>query len=545
LKRFVKALGLAFAVLIVLLIAAGLWLALVFEPNAHRSRIAALVREATGRELAIDGDLRVELFPRLAIGVGPLRLAQPEGLGAPPFARIAGADADVRLLPLLLYGEVGIGRLRLEGLAVELRRRADGTTNWSDLAPRLRQAARESPAPEGGAGDDGADARGAFRIGAMEVDGASVRYVDEQAQREVALRDGSLRTGSVVPGEPFAIETRFLVEQGAFAAELRGRGEATVGTDASFELRDATIDVAMEDAPFGAGALDVQIETPVALYTGTDLRVERPRVKIEGASGSRLQVDAALAADALSLSGGDALAVTAAVFDLAFAGDAVPGGRARLVAQAPALNGSLDEGTLGTEEMNGEVYGVIWRASAAATQLGDAPAIAGRIVVAPFSPRALIERMGYAPAATADPQAFTHAQLEARYAAGAGGLRLHDVQSKVDDTAIAGEVAVTDPARAAVRFDLVADRLVLDRYLAPAAAGRAAATGPGAFMLTSEGLRALDVAGSLRVAELTLAGLRSTDARLEVASGDEAVPAAPVASAPGPQAAALAGLAGD
>ena len=242
--------------------------------------------------------------------------------------------------------------------------------------------------------------------------------------------------------------------------------------------------------------------------------------------------------DAIALAGGDALELTAPAVELALDGDSVPGGRARLEARAPFVETTLEGQALRMDEMSGEVYGVTFSASATGARLRDAPVIEGRIAVAPFSPRALMEKMGHAPAATADPQAFTHAQLDAHYVLDAAGMRLHGVQATLDDTALSGELVVTDLARGAVRFDLVADRLVLDRYLAPAAVR--AGAGAGAFTLTSEGLRALDVAGSLRVADLTLAGLHSRDARLRAESADDRA-AAPGASA----GAALAGAADD
>jgi AsmA protein len=188
------------------------------------------------------------------------------------------------------------------------------------------------------------------------------------------------------------------------------------------------------------------------------------------------------------------------------------------------------------DEMSGEIYGVTFSASATGARLRDAPALACRIDVAPFSPRVLMEKMGHAPAATADPHAFTHAQLDAHYVLDAAGMRLDDVHATLDDTALTGELTVTDFARSSARFDLVADRLVLDRYLAPAAVR--AGAGAGAFTLTSEGLRMLDVAGSLRVADLTLAGLHSTDARLRAESADDPT------SVPAPGAGAGAALSG-
>jgi len=527
LKRFVKALALALGVLLVALFSAGVWFYLAFDPNHYRGRIAEVARETTGRELAIDGDLRVKLFPRLAVEVGAVRLAQPEGFGAPPFASVARADADVRLLPLLLRGDVEVGRLRLEGLAVELRREADGATNWADLGPQMLHAAREARGADiageaadaraegeaGGAMASGsAGANRTFHIGAAEIEGASVRYVDAQARREILLRDGSLRTGSFTLGEPFAVETRFRLDQGGLSADVQGRGHALVDAGPRFELREAVLDVVVEDMPPGAGTLGVRIEAPSARYASADLQIERPRLEIKSGGGSHIHIEGSFAAAALALGADDALAVTTPAIELALAGDAVPGGRAELKAQAPALEASLEKRTLRMEDVSGEAYGLTLRASVAGERLGDASMFAGRIALAPFSPRALVERLGYAQGATADPQALTRAKLDAQYSLSQAGLRLYDMHLELDDTTIAGEVAVTDFLRRAVHVDLAADSIVLDRYLPPA--GAAPANTTEEFPFTSENLRSLHVDGSLLVADLQLGGLRSTDVLL-------------------------------
>jgi len=525
LKRFVKALALALGVLLVALFSVGVWFYLAFDPNAYRGRIAEIARETTGRELAIDGDLRVKLFPRLAVEVGAVRLAQPAGFGAPPFASVARADADVRLLPLLLRGDVEVGRLRLEGLAVELRREADGATNWADLGPQILQAARKARSAdiageaadarvegEAGGATAPAPAGATFRIGAAEIEGASVRYVDAQARREILLRGGSLRTDGFSLGEPFAVETRFRLDQGGLSADVQGRGHALVDAGPRFELREAVLDVVVEDMPPGAGTLGVRIEAPSARYASADLQIERPRLEIKSGGGSHIQIEGSFAAAALALGADDALAVTTPAIELALAGDAVPGGRAELKAQAPALEASLEKRTLRMEDVSGEAYGLTLRASVAGERLGDASMFAGRIALAPFSPRALVERLGYAQGATADPQALTRAKLDAQYSLSQAGLRLYDMHLELDDTTIAGEVAVTDFLRRAVHVDLAADSIALDRYLPPAGAAPADTT--EAFPFTSENLRSLHVDGSLLVADLQLGGLRSTDVLL-------------------------------
>src|ERR1700692_3677195 len=81
---------------IILLIVVGLlavW-ALV-NPNDYKDRIAAAVKESTGRELVLKGDIKLSVFPWVALELGPASLGNPPGFGAEPF--LAFNHAAVRL----------------------------------------------------------------------------------------------------------------------------------------------------------------------------------------------------------------------------------------------------------------------------------------------------------------------------------------------------------------------------------------------------------------------------------------------------------------
>ena len=84
-----------------------------------------------------------------------------------------------------------------------------------------------------------------------------------------------------------------------------------------------------------------------------------------------------------------------------------------------------------------------------------------------------------------------------------------DLQAQFDDTRIKGSVSIADIKRMALRFDLQADQLDIDRYRAPPAKDApppAAADGP-ARPLPVNALRTLDCNGMFRVGRLTAAGL--------------------------------------
>ena len=151
---------------------ASVALYLFFDPNDYREEISAGVKEATGRDLTIEGDLSLSIFPWLAIEVGQTELGNAEGFSDQPFMRFADASLSVRMLPLILSQEATVGTASIEGLVVNLEVAADGSTNWDDLS----SAEEIDPfdAPEIDAEPTKVD------FGSIEVSDANISYTDAQ-----------------------------------------------------------------------------------------------------------------------------------------------------------------------------------------------------------------------------------------------------------------------------------------------------------------------------------------------------------------------------
>ena len=78
-KRLFKILGLVVGVVVVLLIVAGVAVSLLFDPNDYKDEITAAVQNATGRQLTLDGDLELAVFPTIRIAVGGAALSNAPG----------------------------------------------------------------------------------------------------------------------------------------------------------------------------------------------------------------------------------------------------------------------------------------------------------------------------------------------------------------------------------------------------------------------------------------------------------------------------------
>lgn len=140
---------------IILLIVVGLlavW-ALV-NPNDYKGRIAAAVKESTGRELILKGDIKLSVFPWVALELGPASLGNPPGFGAEPFLAFKRAAMRISLWRLLSK-RMDIQRVEIDGLDLILLKDARGTGNWENFGQKPRRTANPTeqtevgePAPE-------------------------------------------------------------------------------------------------------------------------------------------------------------------------------------------------------------------------------------------------------------------------------------------------------------------------------------------------------------------------------------------------------------
>jgi AsmA protein len=178
--------------------------ALVFaSPSALiRDQIVGQIRQGTGRDVTV-GATSLSLFPRAAVKIEQVTLAQPPDMGGGPTARIGAIEVELALWPLLRQ-QVSIERLVVREPVIELRVDKSGRRSWdfaqADGRParvRVAQAgapvsdARRGPmAPPSGA--SGLADR--LALGEMRIEGGTVRYFDERtgATEEATRLDAAL-----------------------------------------------------------------------------------------------------------------------------------------------------------------------------------------------------------------------------------------------------------------------------------------------------------------------------------------------------------------
>ena len=294
-KSIVRIAAVLAGLLLLLVIGLALYLRFAFDPNDYRETLAEVVRERTGRELEIEGDIGLSVFPSLAIELGATRLGNAAGFSERPFASVDTVQAGVRLLALL-GGKVEVDRIVLDGLSLSLEKRADGSTNWADLGNGQRSTEAADDEHGGGAG------AAAFELDGIEVRNARVRWDDRQSDTTHSIEGLSLEAGAIRPGAPFPLEAglAFRSARPAIDGALKLTGQASIDTLAGrYALADMqlTLDAEGPAVPGGktkvllGGALAADLPAGTASAKGLQLE----------AYGLALQADLAVTGIGASL----------------------------------------------------------------------------------------------------------------------------------------------------------------------------------------------------------------------------------------------------
>ncbi len=281
--RILKVFSILVGALLALIVIAVLLVVLLVDPNDYRDEIAQRVQDATGRELTIEGELSMSVFPWVAIEVGRTRLGNAEGFGDEPFASFERASLSVKLLPLLFRREVSVGTAELESLRVNLAIDANGRSNWQDISERMEAAEQlEEQAAED---DEGAQVSG-FAVGSIAIADAQLVYDNAQLGERYELTGLNLKTGSVDAGEPVDLSGGFsftgpddLAGQVDLSATAQFAADASSVSLTDFEIGGSAEGEMPLRFEFSAPAMNVMTEDRVANIG--DMRLEVFDVVVE------------------------------------------------------------------------------------------------------------------------------------------------------------------------------------------------------------------------------------------------------------------------
>ena len=225
--KLIKFLGWIVTTLFTLILLAIIILPRVFDPNDYRDELAGLVKDNTGRDLTLDDDLSLSVFPWLGVRTGNVSLSQPVGLDAPDLLSVAAVDLRVKLLPLL-QSKVEVATIILSEPQVHMVVSESGQSSLDGLAG---EGASEQESTE-----DTASAAVALVVAGVELTDGHFIYDDRQAGQRYELNGVQIVTGNLLGSslEDILIEGVLIDSAQADPVEFSLQGEGSINIDTFF-----------------------------------------------------------------------------------------------------------------------------------------------------------------------------------------------------------------------------------------------------------------------------------------------------------------------
>lgn len=457
--RLVKILLSIIAAIIVLIVAAVVILPLVINPNDFKPEIQAAVKENVGRDLLIEGDLELSVFPWLGISTGKVSLSNAEGFTDKVFAEIKESNVRVKLLPLLSK-ELEVSRIVLKGLVLNLAKNKQGISNWDDLAKKEGSSVASAPVDEKEtkteeignteqAEESSASPLAALAVGGVSIENAKVTWDDQQQGQYIEINDFNFTTSELVFDEVIHVALSLIINN-------------------------------------KEPALTESINFTTDLIVNKNIDIFKlAAVKLESVTK----------------------------------GKDIPGETltANLIAEIAV---DLTQQTLNIAGLKLDAEGLSVSADISGTNIKDNPVFNGPIKIAEFNLAKFMQKMGMPLPEMQDATALSKLSMDLMLKATTDSADIKNLVIRFDDTTINGSSNIKHFAKPAVNFNFDIDAIDADRYLAPKKEGEevkviaspASAVAASAGLFPVKTLRDLNVnglvkIGSLKINQLNLKGL--------------------------------------
>lgn len=475
------------ALFVVLAIAAAIIIVpMVVDPNDYKPLITEEVKKATGRDLALEGELKLSVFPWLGVELGKTVLGPAPGFGPEPMVSLDQAQVRVKVLPLISR-KVEVDTIVLEKPVIRLGVDKNGRTAWDDIMEKMESEAEPAEPKESSEGGPGVES---VSIGGIRVENGLLVWEDKSQNTSLQVEDVNVSVDQLVPGEPVGVE-----------ASCRMRGSEPV-LDATLAMK--AVLTAKNDNQL-VEADDASLKLSIDKFAQPD--------------GTTLTGDIALSATAVADMAKSMASLSGLDLRLDLEGTALPSGSLAAGLQTPTAEVNWEQGTAQIPSFTFSGLGLTALGGMQATKLNTAPAINADLKLESFSPREVLKSLGQ-DILTQDSKALSSASADLKMTATENSVALPKLTAILDDTTLVGTMSVANFDAPSIIFDLNVDKLDADRYMPPEGSESSA---PAEEKPAQQGeqtgedpLKTLTLNGKATVGELKVMKVRIQDIDLTV-----------------------------
>ncbi|MEX0615356.1 MAG: AsmA family protein [Methylophaga sp.] len=515
-------------IVLVLAVAALAAIPFVVDPNDYKDEIATQVEKATGRQLSIQGDIGLSVFPWVALELGQLSLSNASGFKADSFAQVNSAQIRIKLLPLLKK-ELEMDTIVLDGLVLNLETAKDGHTNWQDLTKADAETEADIKEAAPASAKDAPPALAAISIAGVRLSNANILWSNAKTGENYQLRNLNLDTDPLVPGEPTALNMNFDLISAKPEAKAHIKLATQVMVDVEkqqYQLNGLTLTTLAEGKELPVDKANITLKANIAadmvkqLVTLRDFNLETI------ASNAEQEITAQLSGEVDANLGSQLYTVKNLSVDSNISDPALPGGNADIKLSTD-LTADLAKQTLSLADLALQAQDLMINGKIDARDiLAEKPAFNGNIQIKPFNLRKLAGDMNIELPEMADTSTLENVALQTQLEGSNNHINATGLQLTLDQSQITGQFGVENFAKPGFRFDLSLDEIDADRYLPPVKEGDqksappASAAAGGATELPLQTLRDINARGSLKIGKLKASGITSENVVVTIDAKD-------------------------
>ena len=194
--------------LVGLLVVALLAVPLLIDVNSYKPTIAAEVKKATGRDLVLDGPIKLSLLPVPEVSISGVKFFNAPGSKNPNMVEVKSVTVKPSLMALLI-GRIEVSEVTLVEPKIVLEINAEGKPNW-EFTPSVAEAKPAAAKPS---------SPKPLSLGRLTIDNGTLIFSDSKAGLSVVAEkanfsasigslDGpyALAGGATVNGAPLSLD---------------------------------------------------------------------------------------------------------------------------------------------------------------------------------------------------------------------------------------------------------------------------------------------------------------------------------------------------
>lgn len=189
------------------LVIAALVVPFLVPAEVYKTQIEKSATNALQRDVQLNGDVSISVFPRISARVENVTVANLDGFDAEHMIKAGALSGSVKWLPLL-KGKVDVQELSFIDADVRLQKRADGRGNWE--FPEKETTSDTSD--EGGTLD--------AAIASARLDNATLSYTDDQAGTSYTLKAFNVKASMQAMDRPLKAAGDGIFQDEAFAFDI-------------------------------------------------------------------------------------------------------------------------------------------------------------------------------------------------------------------------------------------------------------------------------------------------------------------------------------